>query len=203
MTELTDEQLIDQAASGDDQAFVRLFLRNRRRLDGYVREKLPDSLRTLFEPRDILQDVCQLAFRGIGGFKPQGDDAAFRWLVTIARHRMAELLRGHMTAKRGGSSAICQNHKGEDLAGLLEQMAVYHRTPSKSAIRHELARDIELSMQNLPGDYREALRLRYFEGLAIEQIALRMNRSKGAAQMLCNRGLKQLRSALGSASRYA
>jgi RNA polymerase sigma-70 factor (ECF subfamily) len=195
---VAEETLIARAAAGDAQAMQGLLRMHRRRLEAYVRERLPRPLRTVIEPRDILQDVYQLAFRGIASFVPDGPDASFRWFVTIARNHMTRLLRAHQTEKRGGRLV-----RDEDVEGLLEQLVISHRTPSKSAIRRELAVALERALDQLPANYNQALRLRYFEGLGFEQIAARMNRSQGSAQMLCNRGLKRLKGALASASRYA
>jgi RNA polymerase sigma-70 factor, ECF subfamily len=194
-----EEALIARVIAGDTQALQGLLRMHRRRLTAYVREQLPAALRTVFEPRDILQDVYQLAFRGIAGFKrDDGPDAAYRWFVTIARNHINHLLRARQAKKRGGRVL-----RVEDVEGLLEEIAISHRTPSKSAIRHELAVVLERSLEALPSKYKQAIRLRYFEGLGFEQIALRMNRSRGSALMLCNRGLKELKEALASASRYS
>ena len=57
-------------------------------------------------------------------------------------------------------------------------------------------------MNRLPADYREALRCRYLEGMAVNDIAARMNRSSGSVLMLCNRGLKALRLEMRSFSAY-
>jgi RNA polymerase sigma-70 factor (ECF subfamily) len=198
---LSEEQLIEQAVQGDNQALHRLLRLHWRRIEGYVRERLPQPLRGQFEPRDILQDVFQLAIGSFCSFKPEGDDAVFRWFIAIARNRMAELLRAQMTAKRGGRRQGFG--KLGDLSTLLEQLAVSYRTPSQSAIRHELAQVLETCLDQLPADYRQAIRLRYFGALSFQQIAVQMNRSEGSAQMLCNRGLRRLRTAMISASRYA
>ena len=192
--------LVTQAVQGDGQALQRLLFLHSRRIEGYVRERLPHPLRGIFEPRDILQDVYQLAISSGCSFKPEGDDAVFRWFISIARNRMAELLRGQMTVKRGGRRREIE--KADDVAGLLEQLAVSYRTPSQSAIRHELAQALETCLDQLPANYQEAIRLRYFKGFNFQQIAQQMNRSEGSAQMLCNRGLKRLRTALISVSRY-
>ena len=82
------------------------------------------------------------------------------------------------------------------------ELAVYERTPSRSALAHEMIGTLQRSMQNLPEDYREAVRLRYIEGMQVIEIAGRMNRTDRAVHMLCNRGLKALRLELRSASMY-
>src|SRR4051794_41089338 len=63
------------------------------RLLSYVERHFPVVLQPAHQPMDVLQDVYFEAFRRLGEFVPEGDDASYRWLVTIARHRMCQLLR--------------------------------------------------------------------------------------------------------------
>ena len=76
---------------------------------------------------------------------------------------------------------------------MLEELAVYRHTPSRSAMAHELMAALEGSLQRLPEDCHTALRLRYMEGLDVADAATRMKRTSGSLQMLCCRGLKALR----------
>jgi RNA polymerase sigma-70 factor (ECF subfamily) len=193
-----------------------LLYRHRGRLLEYIQRHLPPVLVPLFTPEDVFQDVCIEAFRGIGQFVADGDASACAWLLTIARHRMIDLLRGHNARKRGsglvganpnrilrlqGASAD-DGQVYDGMVALLETLAVYRRTPSKSAAAHELAAALERSIDRLPPDYRQAIRLRHVEGMASKQAAARMKRSEGAFQLLCNRGLKQLRVEMRSESLY-
>jgi RNA polymerase sigma-70 factor (ECF subfamily) len=194
--EVEEEPLIARALAGDAHALQGLLRMHHRRLHVYVRDHMPRKLRTRIQYRDILQDVYQLAFRGIASFTPDGPDACFRWFITIARNHMTRLLRADQALKRG-AHLLAQ----EDVEELLKAV-VCDRTPSKSAIRRELVEVLEAALDRLLAEHGQALRLRYLDGLGFDQIALRMNRSPAAAHMLCNRGLKHLKEALASASRY-
>jgi RNA polymerase sigma-70 factor (ECF subfamily) len=81
-------------------------------------------------------------------------------------------------------------------------VAVTSRTPSASAAGHEAVSAIQSALELLPADYREALQLRYIEGLPMAEVAARLKRTEGAVQMLCQRALKQLAARMGSASRF-
>ena len=59
-----------------------------------------------------------------------------------------------------------------------------------------------MALAGLDEPYREAIRLRYIERLKVTEIAERLKKTEGAAQMLCHRGLRKLKEALGRASRY-
>ena len=58
------------------------------RLLAYLQRHLPPELCRIVEPQDVLQDTFFEAFQRVADFRPDGDDAAYRWLVTIARNRI-------------------------------------------------------------------------------------------------------------------
>jgi RNA polymerase sigma-70 factor (ECF subfamily) len=79
---------------------------------------------------------------------------------------------------------------------------VDERTPSRSAAGHEAVRAVQVGLAGLKSDYREALRLRYIEGLPVAEVAARMDRTERAVHMLCHRGLQCLRAAVGRSSQF-
>jgi RNA polymerase sigma-70 factor, ECF subfamily len=151
----------------------------------YIDQKLPTALRRLVDPKDILQDTFVEAFRRAHEFQPVGEDATARWLFTIARNRLNALTRAQRVQQR--------SERFSQLISFLQQLAVYTRTPSRSAMRHELASAVQQSVQSLEPNYQEAIRYRYMEGLSVEETASRMGRSQGSVMMLCMRGLKAIK----------
>src|SRR5438105_4618849 len=97
-----EHQLVADVVQGDPIALQALLLRYRGRLLAYIKRQMPPSLASLVDPEDVLQDTSIEAFRRMGQFSPQGDDAAIRWLMTIARHHIVYLLRAQHSQKRGG-----------------------------------------------------------------------------------------------------
>ncbi len=161
-------------------------------LEAYVQHHLPFDLRTVIEPRDVLQDVFFEAFRRIDDFEPQAQDSVSRWLFTIARHRIFALIRSRRSSKRSG----LQSGRGvqlSDVASMVEELALYTRTPSQSAMSHEIAALVQRLIEGLHPNHREAIKLRYFMGLSAEESAEKMGRSPASIFMLCRRGLKSLR----------
>jgi RNA polymerase sigma-70 factor (ECF subfamily) len=174
----------------------------------YLERHLPQELRTTIEPADVLQDTYFEAFRRLAEFRSEGVDSAYRWLVTIARNRVIDLVRMKRALKRGGAEGAGRNVLADGAFGqdsvvaMLTELAVYKRTPSSSAVAHELIAAVERSVDRLPGTYRDVIRLRYLEGLPIEDTARRMGRTPGAIKQLCNRAYKALRVEMRSASIY-
>jgi RNA polymerase sigma-70 factor (ECF subfamily) len=172
------------------------------RLEAYVKHKLPSDMRSFVDPRDALQDIFFEAFRRLDEFEPRVEDAAYRWLLTISRHRVLMLIRAHRAVKRGG----LMRQRGIDLSeveSMLEELAVYSRTPSQSAIYHEVAAVVQKSLASLKPLFREAIQLRYITGLSAEQSAERMGKTQAAVVMLCRRGLKSLKSHLQEAGAFS
>jgi RNA polymerase sigma-70 factor, ECF subfamily len=190
-----------------DLAAVELVLsQERRNLLAYLEKHLPHELRPAIEPIDVLQDTYFEAFRRLADFRTEGADSAYRWLVTIARNRVIDLVRMKRALKRGGEG--CRNvlqdgALGEDsVVAMLADLAVYERTPSRSALAHELMAAIESAVDRLPETYRDVIRWRYLEGLSVEQTAERLGRTPGALKQLCHRACKLLRIEMRSASVY-
>jgi RNA polymerase sigma-70 factor (ECF subfamily) len=198
-----ESNLVSAAVSGNVAALEKLLTLHRRRLVAYVDSRFPEQLRDSIEPQDIVQDTWLRAVRGISEFQPSGEDPVFRWLVTIARNLIADQLKYRRASKRKGVRLVTEED-GEDASviRLLEEMAVYRRTPSKSAASHELMAALDSAIGRLPADQGEALRLRYLAGLDVQEIAQKMSRSEGAISMLCNRALKSLRLEMRSLSLY-
>jgi RNA polymerase sigma-70 factor (ECF subfamily) len=172
----------------------RMLHANARRLLDYVSGKIPADLRSFVDPQDVLQDTFFEAFQRIGDFTPIGDEASYRWLVTIARHRVLALIRMQRASKRGGGRDRVDDV--ENVVALLQDLAVYTRTPSQSAMSHEIAAAVQKSMRQIEPHFREVIQLRYLEGLSAKQSAERMGRTEGAIFMLCNRGLKAMKEQL-------
>jgi RNA polymerase sigma-70 factor, ECF subfamily len=193
-----DVEAIEEAVSGDMKSLARVLRAVTPRLQQYVQRHFPPELGGSVEPADVLQDVCFEACRLISGFRPRGEDSFYRWLVTIARHRLVDLLRVHRTRVKLGRAWT--DTTGDPVANLLEELAVYKRTPSRSAASHELMRTIEEAIGRLSTEHRQAVTLRHIEGLTVSETARQMGRSEEAVYWLTCRALQALRADLQSAS---
>ncbi len=195
-------QLVHRAAGGDAAAMECLLVRYNEALLRYIERRLPSDLSRVMDAQDILQDVHFEVFRRLSEFTSPDIRSVRRWLVCIARNRLIDAMRMHYAAKRHIGKVM--NWDGDDgdrpMVGLLQELAVYERTPSRSALAHELINAMQQAMGRLPADHRQALQHRYMEGLSVEDSAVRMGRTEGALRMLCNRGLAQLRSELRAMS---
>ena len=202
-THSEQEALLGQAVAGDAIALQTLLHLHRLRLLGYIDRRLPSELMSVIDPEDILQDVCVEAFRHIGRLTLDSHEAFGRWLLTVARHRMAMLLRAVKSQKRGGAFRLLApaNEKNEGgVTALLESLALYLRTPSQSAAAHEMAVAVQRSISDLPKHYRQAIQLHHLDGLPPREAAAAMHKTEGAFHQIRRRALEQLRSSMRSKS---
>jgi RNA polymerase sigma factor (sigma-70 family) len=168
----------------------------------YIQRHCPPKIAKLYDVEDVLQDLLFESFRRIGQFLDQGEDALYRWMVTITRNRMLALLRAEDAEKRGGNMERVSPSNDTDMSRLLETLAVYRRTPSQSAASHEAMATLELAIAKLSQDHQRAITLRFLEGKSHEEVGQLMERTTEAAKMLCHRALRELRKEIGSASMF-
>jgi RNA polymerase sigma-70 factor (ECF subfamily) len=86
---------------------------------------------------------------------------------------------------------------------MLEELAVYRRTPSRSAAGREFMAALEGALNRLPPDYADVIRLRHLEGKPWKAVAARLKKTEPSVNKLCSRGLAALRVELRSASLFA
>jgi RNA polymerase sigma-70 factor (ECF subfamily) len=187
-------------ASPDPQVLQTLLIAERARVLAYIKKHFPPDLSPLDEPLDVLHDTYFEAVRRIGSFKPTDETSIFRLLVTIARRRIAQLLRLRGRVKHGGRSRrIVQT---DSIVTMLSELAVHQQTPSRSAVRNEFLSALATSLERLPNDVRTAVTLRHIDGLSPKEIAQRMDRTERAVHQLCYRGVQMVRRELRSASMF-
>jgi RNA polymerase sigma-70 factor (ECF subfamily) len=174
-------------------ALERLLRSHHARLLAYLRRQVPQSLQSLVDPHDVLQDVYLAAFRRLSEYPMKdGQPLAFAWLLTVARNTLINLIEHHTAQKRGGG----RGGGAEDdqrIVLMLEELSVYERTPSRSALEHEAAAALERAIERLPDDYRRAIRLRYIQQLPLAEVAAALGRTLRATEMVCHRAIGLLR----------
>lgn len=194
--------LVQRAIAGEPLALDRLLLDSYAKLLARVDQKLPAEVRRVIAPEDIIQETFTQVFRGINGFRPDGNDAFYRWLTTIADNRIVDAVRFHKAVKRGGGRTAATDPERSSVAALIDLLAVNEWTPSQSAGGHEASAAIQVALAGLKEEYREALALRYLEGLSVADAAACLGKTEPAVHKLCSRGLQALRESLGEAAKY-
>ncbi|MCA9047530.1 MAG: sigma-70 family RNA polymerase sigma factor [Planctomycetaceae bacterium] len=180
--------LLRAAGAGDDDALGDLIEGYRPLLRATAHRSLKGGVRTRFAPSDVVNLTWWSAFRGFPGF--QGDISAFEaWLQKIHDRNIAEIIRNQLAARRDVGRE--QPFGSHDVPGSTGSSVSGQRLVVK-----DLGEVLQRAMLRLPSAQREAVRLRFYEGVSMGQISEQMGRSEQSVAGLIKRGVAKLREQL-------
>ena len=200
-----NSELIARAVRGDELALTILLTESEASLRRRIGSKIPSDLRSLIDAGDVLQEVYAEAFRSMARFEFRDEDSFNRWLAAVALQKLRAEIRHHRAGKRGGGRIEVRRsaHALDDSATtLLKLMEAPGGTPSRVAAGRELVLAVQAALAELPGDYREAVRLVYLEGTPVAEAARALGRTDRAVHNLCHKAKRKLRNLLGTRSRF-
>lgn len=176
-----------QAARRDPRRFDALY----RRYVGQVYSFAVYELHDHHRAEDVTEQVFLRALAALPRFEERGEgtDSTFRvWLFRIARNVLNNERRTNARRPEVGLDAAAMvADPGPD--------------PSAVAAQRETAGDAWQAVDHLPADRRQALILRFVDGLSTAEIAAVMRRSEGAVRVLVHRGLRSVAAELRGGER--
>lgn len=188
--DLPDETLINlilDAKNGDTEALGQLLDQHRDQLRRIAESELSERLSKRVDASDVVQQTYLSVCRKVDQFQGQNTEEFVAWLFQIHRHNIKDAARYHTTsAKRDINSEQSAN---------VEIVATGHEesTPSHKAIKNEEEQQLLELIDRLPEDQGRAVEMRHVQGLSLNEIAKRMDRSNLAVASLLKRGLEKLR----------
>lgn len=172
-------------------------------LVAYVRSLMPPDVGSVIDPEDVVQDAM---IEGMCSDRPvafDGPEHVWRWIALVARHLLVNRIESSRALKRGGGlRRVVEEDQYGNVVALLSDLAVHTKTPSRSVARREFVLILKSSMDQMPQNYRDAVRLRYIDGLSFKEAADRLGGTEESTRKLCVRGLDVLRQKLRSATRF-
>jgi RNA polymerase sigma-70 factor (subfamily 1) len=195
-----DDPLLGRVRQGDIDALAEYITRRREALLVHIEHRLGSALRSKIEPEDILQEVSVGAMNSLPAIDLAGQDP-WSWLCQIAEHRIVDAHRRFFgSQKRDAGREVALGRPVDQTGGGLINLIVASITsPSQAFSRDQRHLRLADAMDQLPELGREALRLRYVEGLSTKQIADQLGKSDGAIRVLLSRTVAQLRGVLEKA----
>ncbi len=200
--EPNEEELASKVQAGDSAALGQFITLRRLPLLAYIERRLGAALRRKLEPDDLLQEVSAEALRALPT-AALGDRDPFGWLCQIAEFRIIDAHRRFFgSQKRAAGREVSLDAPGNDSSGggLIHLLAASMTTASQAFSKDQKQMRMYAALDQLPEDHREALRLRYLEGLPSKEIAQRLNKSDGAIRVMLTRSLAKLQTLLGDES---
>ena len=152
----SDEELLEAARSGDDEALEALLARHEQKVFRFGLRMCGNEE----DARDVLQETLLAAFRGVRQFR--GEAQLSTWLYQVARSFCTK-------ARRRGAG---EPERHESLEGVAARgVSVPASGPDERAHAREMARVIQEALLALPEPQREVVLLRDVEGLSAEEAA--------------------------------
>lgn len=171
---------IAAAVQGDAEAFGRLYDLHVDEVWRYVNRRVG----SWSDAEDLVSETFLRALRGIGGFRERPGGGFIAWLTTIA----ANLVRDFYTssASRARSRTV----------GLQEHMLAPDSDPRVDPCEVALVNDaldvIDVAMEWLTDGQRACVRMRYLQGLSVEETARRLGLNESATKALAYRAMRVL-----------
>ncbi len=197
--EITDDDgLLARVRAGDANALGEFLVVRRPQLMAFLDRRLGAGLRRKIEPDDLFQEVSAEAVRSLGEVDLKDRDP-FNWLCQVAERRIIDAHRRFFgSQKRDAGREVSLNAGGTDTsrAGLINLLVASMTTASQVFSRDQRQMRLLTALDQLPEEHREALKLRYLEGLPSKQIAEKLGKTDGAIRVMLTRSLAKLQEIL-------
>ncbi|WP_295753105.1 sigma-70 family RNA polymerase sigma factor [uncultured Oscillibacter sp.] len=178
MTGLREQEWINAARAGDQDAFAEL-------IQLYEKRVLALTQRMCKNPEDAAEAAQEAFFAAWQGLKRfRGESSFSTWLYRLASNACVDLLRRE--GRRQAAASLDDEDLNLDMPASLP-------SPQEEAERRELREQIEKGLQTLPPEYRAVLVLREIHQLHYEEIAEALGVDVGTVKSRISRGRKRLR----------
>ena len=171
-----DQALIQQAQTGNKNAFTTLYQMHQGRVRSLVAKYAQDA----DDLEDLQQTVFVKAFLGIERFR--GDAAFTTWITRIAINVGTTHLRSLRTQRNKQTK--------------LEQQLPEHMptiTPEQTTLNKEQQQWVKRGIRALPKPQRRAVWLRYIKEFSYQEIVQELNVPLGTVKIWLHRGKRQLK----------
>ncbi len=201
---MSEDELIERIKSGDRAALGEFIELRTPQLMAFIAKRMSDRLQQKVEPADVLQELTATSLAALDDVE-LGDRDPFGWLCQQAERRIIDAHRHHFGAQKRaahGEVGLYTPLGGMDQGQLADMISVSMTSPSQAFSRQQKEFHMFEALAGLPEDAREALRLRYLEGLPSKEIAERLGKTDGATRVLLSRALTRLQETLGKNSEF-
>lgn len=198
-TDEQTQQLIQQAAGGDDAAANRLLERHRAALRRLVAVRMDRAMARRVDASDIVQDVLLEASRRMSDYLRDPAMPFHLWLRQMAKDRMIDLHRRHHAQRRDVDRErplVQRGYPDQSSLDLAAQLKDAELTPAAATIRKELEGRFLEALDDLDEHDREIITMRHVEQLGNSEVAEALGLSPAAAGMRYVRALRRLRAIL-------
>jgi RNA polymerase sigma-70 factor (ECF subfamily) len=184
--------LVDAARNGSNEALGELLDQWRNYLLLVANQELGDDLAAKAGASDVVQDAfaqAHRAFHGFGG-KSQADLTA--WLRQILLHQIFALRRQYFQSLKRDVRRETSLDADQRVRSDVESLPDGEQSPDCRLATKEDFQVVSRALDSLPDEYRQVIRMRYWESLTFEEIGARTGKSAEAARKCWFRAAQQL-----------
>jgi RNA polymerase sigma-70 factor (ECF subfamily) len=190
--------LTARVRAGDPTALAAFVEERRPALLAFVERRLGSGLRGKLEPQDVLQELAVKALRELPATDLKDRDP-FGWLCHLAEQCIVDGHRHFAAGKRDARREIAGSAPlGDGTQDLIALLSASLTSPTKAVVRNERQGQLEAALESFSAEHREALRLRYGDGLPTKEVAKRIGKSDVATRVLLTRLVQKLQELLGA-----
>ncbi|WP_299463322.1 sigma-70 family RNA polymerase sigma factor [uncultured Gimesia sp.] len=191
------EVLIKQIRQGSEPALLEFIEAHRAPLLAFINKNMSDGLKGKVEAADILQEVSLNAVESLSQMDFE-QKTPFNWLCHLAERRIIDNHRKYFQVqKRAAGREVSQSPAGNgEKQGFLDLLVASITSPSQAFSRGAKEMKLLVALETLPEDHREAIRLKYVEGLPTKEIAALLDKSDVAVRVMISRSMAKLQEML-------
>ncbi len=152
---------LERMALEQDRRIAEVVERERSRLLGFIRRRVPDPR----DAEDVLQDVFSALVEANRLLMPI--EHVTGWLFRVARNRITDLFR--KKKPEGFSDAVAD--ESDELPGLEDMLPSPDAGPDALYARNVLLDELELALDELPDEQREAFVAHELQGRTFREMA--------------------------------
>jgi RNA polymerase sigma-70 factor (ECF subfamily) len=164
----SDLMLVERTLAGDQSAYELLVIKYQRRIQRLIGRMVRDV--DLVE--DIAQETFIRAYRALHQFR--GDSQFYTWLYRIAVNTAKKFLLELKRDPTVSENAFKSDDESDETSWAGNEPTT-DETPESMLAAKEIATAVNVALEALPDDLRQALTLREIEGLSYEDISELMN----------------------------
>jgi RNA polymerase sigma-70 factor (ECF subfamily) len=198
--ERLEENLVERAAAGDEQALAELFERHRYRLRRMVRLRLDRRLQRRVDPSDVLQEAFLDLLAELPSYAQKRAIPLFLWMRLVTGQRLMQVHRRHLGTEMRDAARDISLYRGglpqADSASLAAQLLGRFTSAGAALVRAEIQLQLQQALESMDELDREVITLRNFEELDNCEAAEVLGLSPDAARKRYIRALKRLQAVL-------
>lgn len=177
-TTATDEQILEEARTGNRNAFGELVRRWERRIFALSY----GMLGSVEDARDATQETFFDAYRNIGNFR--GEARVSSWLHRIAVNQCITRTRRTKARPEVELETMLENHEHEFASG---------NSPASNVEQDERSNDVRAAIATLPVELRQIVVMKEFEEMTFQEISNALDVPLSTVKSRLYTALKQLR----------